>query len=173
MHIFYDLIFGGIYAYIQYQIARDWVYWDNSPSYLNSFVSLNYIFVFLAFRFSQFLPREIMHGSRGGMMISSFFAVFFAIYYLSDVLSKDFRVGDLTPNQFFYTTVIILMILSAVLFIYFVGMTIYWMFFERNRDDEEKERLRKENELRSDEYRRYGNKPRTSKGTERELKSDV
>ena len=65
------------------------------------------------------------------------------------------------------------MILSALLLIYFIGMTIYWMFFERNRDDEEKERLRKENELRSDEYRRYGNKPKSSKETDRDLKSDV
>ena len=146
-HLIYDIIFGGLFIFVQYWIARDWVYWDNSPSRFMSFITLDYIFVFLAFRFSQLWPREFLVESRGGMWLSSFFAAIFGIWGLV----KYFKYG--LPAKLKVLT-IILIILSFILLIYFVFMSIYWPYTYFKERNGELERLNKD--VRSDEYRRYG-----------------
>mmetsp|Transcript_14988 Transcript_14988/g.13157 ORF Transcript_14988/g.13157 Transcript_14988/m.13157 type:complete len:151 (+) Transcript_14988:100-552(+) len=129
-------------------IAKEWIYWDNAPHRYHSFITLDYIFVFLSFRFSQLLPREFWKDSRGAIWICSGFAGILGIWGLF----KYFKFGKSLKLNWL---VITLIILSLLLLVYFIFMSIYWLCIEKeDKDDEERKRL-KQDGIYSDEYRRY------------------
>ena len=152
-HIFYDIIFGGLFVLIEFLIARDWVFWDHSPSNLQTFITLDYIMVFLAFRFSQFLPKEFCYYSRGAVMIWSLFAGLIGIWGLYKYLEYN-DIFRHVLGKFYSFIIIALIVLSFILLFYFIVMLFYWWFIEKPKTDQETQRL-KTDKLSSDHYRRY------------------
>ncbi|CAI2382627.1 unnamed protein product [Moneuplotes crassus] len=162
-HMIYDAVFVSFFVWIQYTIARDWIYWDNARHKYHSFITLDYIFVYLSFRFAAFNLKDLLYESRGGVWLCSFFAGILGIWGLV----KYIKYGASAKLNLL---IIILIILSLILLLVFIFLSVFWLCFDKSDKDAEKQKLR--DGVMSDQFRRYGDAPKANKIPSSPTKTD-
>lgn len=98
-------------------------------------------------------------------MLCSFFAGCLGIWGLVKFLTYKY-IFEHVLSPFYWYLVVTLIVLSFILLAYFIIMAIYWRCIEKPKADREREMLRDQQQLTSDQYRRYGDTPKLSKVSE-------